>query len=302
MMSAVVTAKDRPPGAYAAAVRALLTGHRGFVGTQAASDLEERGHEIVGFDRQSGDDLLDFESVCSAARRCSTVVHLGAVPHDSRGTPQEIMATNVLGSWHVLLAAEAAGVSRVVHVSSVQALGIADGERLPDYFPIDDSHPRRAVRPYGLSKRLTEDLCRAFTFRTGIPTVCLRPVAIWNSKTYRERWRAWTADPASEFEPPWEYGAFVDVRDVGGAIVAAVEADLDGHLRALLSAADIAASAPALTMVERLAPEVPWLPGRRADYEIDPYRSLVDTTVARDALGWTPNHAWRHWLGSRPPS
>ena len=39
------------------------------------------------------------------------------------------------------------------------------GERLPDYFPVDDEHPRRAMRPYGLSKCLAEDLCAGFTAR-----------------------------------------------------------------------------------------------------------------------------------------
>ncbi len=75
------------------------------------------------------------------------------------------MAVNVLGTWHVLLAAEAAGAGRVVYFSSGQVFGLAEGERLPDYFPVDDAHPRRAMRPYGLSKCLAEDLCAGFTAR-----------------------------------------------------------------------------------------------------------------------------------------
>ncbi len=81
------------------------------------------------------------------------------------------MAVNVLGTWHVLLAAEAASAGRVVYFSSGQVFGLADGERLPDYFPVDDEHPRRAMRPYGLSKCLAEDLCARCTARTGIPTI-----------------------------------------------------------------------------------------------------------------------------------
>ena len=45
------------------------------------------------------------------------------------------MAVNVLGTWHVLLATEAAGADRVIYFSSAQVFGIAEGERLPDYFP-----------------------------------------------------------------------------------------------------------------------------------------------------------------------
>lgn len=85
------------------------------------------------------------------------------------------MAVNVLGTWHVLLAAEAAGAGQVVYFSSGQVFGLAEGERLPDYFLVDDAHPRRAMRPYGLSKCLAEDLCAGFTARTGVPSVALRP-------------------------------------------------------------------------------------------------------------------------------
>jgi nucleoside-diphosphate-sugar epimerase len=138
------------------------------------------GHDVAGFDRADGDDLLDLASVRRAVDGCAAVVHAGALAHDTAGSPEDIMAVNVLGTWHVLLAAEAAGISRVVYFSSGQVFGIAEGERLPDYFPVDDAHPRRAMRPYGLSKCLAEDLCAGFTARTGIPTVALRPAWVWD--------------------------------------------------------------------------------------------------------------------------
>lgn len=101
-----------------------------------------------------------------------------------------------------------------------QRAGVRDrrGERLPDYFPVDDAHPRRAARPYGLSKLLGEDLCAGFTSRTGIATVCLRPVAVWDQARYGQVRDQWRARPRSEWEPYWEYGAFVDVRDVAAAV------------------------------------------------------------------------------------
>ena len=105
------------------------------------------------------------------------------------------MAVNVLGTWHVLLAAEAAGVGRVVYFSSGQVFGIAEGERLPDYFPVDDAHPRRAMRPYGLSKCLAEDLCAGFTARTGIPSVSLRPAWVLDPGMYQQIEARWRADP-----------------------------------------------------------------------------------------------------------
>jgi hypothetical protein len=158
-------------------VRILVTGHRGHIGGPVTDLLNQQGHEVTGFDLADGMDLLDLPAVRDAAARCQAIVHLGALANDSAGRPEQIMAVNVLGTWHVLLAAEAAGVTRVVYFSSAQVFGTAEGERLPDYFPVDDAHPRRAMRPYGLSKVLAEDLCQGFTARTGIVTVALRPAS-----------------------------------------------------------------------------------------------------------------------------
>jgi UDP-glucose 4-epimerase len=272
------------------AVHVLVTGHRGKVAGPLVEHLERCGHAVVGFDLADGADLLDLGAVKRAAAGAVAIVHLGALAHDTAGSPEEIMAVNVLGTWHVLLAAEAAGVSRVVHFSSVQALGIAAGERLPDYFPVDDDHPRRSTRPYGLSKRLSEDLCEGFTARTGTPTVSLRPVWVWGSETYAQVDQRRRAEPQSEWQPFWEYGAFIDVRDVAAAVEQALEVPLSGHHRALLCAADISASAPSLELAGRLAPGVPVRdPGR---YEADPWRALLDCSVAEAVLGWRPRYRW----------
>lgn len=270
-------------------MRVLVTGHLGNVGRTVAAYLARLGHELRGFDRKEGDDLLDLARVRSAAAGCEAVVHLAALAHDSAGPPEAIMATNVLGTFHVLLAAEEAGVGHVVVFSSAQVLGIAEGEREPDYFPIDDDHPRRAVRPYGLSKRLCEDLCAAFTERTAVPTALLRPVAVWGPQRYLEVESSRAAAPESEWEPFWEFGAFVDVRDVARATEAALRVE-EGHHRVLLCAADISASAPSLECVARIAPDVPVRDRRR--FEKAPYASLVDCAAAEAVLGWTPRHRW----------
>ena len=90
-----------------AGVRVLVTGHRGHVGGPVARHLADLGYEVAGFDRADGDDLLDLGQVERAAAGCAAVVHLGALPHDTAGSPEQIMSVNVLGTWHMLLAAEA---------------------------------------------------------------------------------------------------------------------------------------------------------------------------------------------------
>ncbi len=271
-------------------MRVLVTGDRGKVGVPVTAYLRRSGYEVTGFDLADGADVLDLAAVSRAARGCAAIVHLAALAHDTAGRPEQIMAVNVLGTWHVLLAAEAAGASRVICFSSAQVLGIAEGERLPDYFPVDDDHPRRAMRPYGLSKVLAEDLCEGFTARTGIPTVCPRPVAVWNEGRYATVESLWRRDPSAEWEPFWEYGAFVDARDVAAAVDLALTVPLAGHHRALLCAADIAGTEPSLELAARLAPGVPVTdPGR---YLADPCAALMDCRTAETILGWEAAYRW----------
>jgi UDP-glucose 4-epimerase len=271
-------------------MRILVTGERGHVGGPVARHLAGLGHDITGFDRADGMDLLDPGQVRDAAAGCAAVVHLAAIPHDNAGSPEQIMATNVLGTWHALLAAEAAGAERFIYFSSAQVFGTAEGERLPDYLPIDDAHPRRAMRAYGLSKCLAEDLCAGFTTRTGIPSMALRPVWVWDPGQYERTAAEWAAEPESEWKPFWEFGGFVDVRDVATAVELAVTVPLSGHHRALLCAADIAATEPSLAMTALLTPTVPVRGAAR--YETGPWRALVDCSVAENLLGWRPRYRW----------
>lgn len=281
-------------------MRILITGHRGNVGAVVARHLAGLGHEVVGFDVADGQDVLDAGSVRHAAVGCTAIVHLAALAHDTAGTPEQIMAVNVLGTWHVLLAAQEAGVTCVVHFSSAQVFGTAEGERVPDYFPLDDAHPRRAGRPYGLSKLLSEDLCEGFTGRSGIATISLRPVGVWQPEFYQQAESRWSADSASEWTPHWEFGAFVDARDVAAAVECALVARINGHVRAVLCADDIAASAPSLEMARRLTPDVPVREPDR--YRANPHRALVDCSTARRLLGWQPRYRWsgRGTLASQP--
>lgn len=111
-------------------------------------------------------------------------------------------------------------MSRVVYLSSAQVFGFAEGEGTPAYLPVDDAHPPKASRPYGMSKRLAEEMCQAWTSRTRIPTVVLRPVMILDD------------DSLSLYTPETaELGAFVHVDDVANATVQALTADLAGHHR-----------------------------------------------------------------------
>lgn len=272
-------------------MRVLVTGDAGKIGAVVAARLRRAGAEVVGFDLVRGEDVRDAAAVARAARGCAAAVHLAAVRTDRGVDPSTLMAVNVLGTWHVLLAAREHGLARVVVFSSANALGVFRGQRRPDYLPIDDEHPARPLGPYGVSKRLAEELCRAWTDETGVPTVCLRPPGVFDAADYAHVLAQRATDPASEWEPVWEYGAFLDVSDAAEAALCSLLCPDPGHVTLLLCADDIASDTPSRELAERLLPGVEWRGG--PEYEREPRRALLDTARARTILGWQPAVRWR---------
>jgi nucleoside-diphosphate-sugar epimerase len=269
----------------------LVTGNQGRIGSVIERQLLEAGHTVTGFDRQTGGDILDAQAVRSAAQGCEAIIHLASLLGRPTDDPDEIMEVGLQGTWHVLEAAQAAQVQRVVYFSSVNALGIFMGQAAPDYFPIDDDHPARPRSAYGVAKRLAEEMCRHFTANTGISTICLRPPAVFLPDRYAMIRQARQENPEREWAPVWEYGVFCDVRDVAAAAVLALTCPDPGHVTLLLSADDIASDSPSREMAAKLHPAVPWCGG--PEYEAEPRRSLMESRRARRLLGWRPRYRWQ---------
>jgi UDP-glucose 4-epimerase len=271
-------------------MRVLVTGHRGRLGRVVSDALGAAGHECAGFDLDEGD-IRDVEAVSAAAQGVEAIVHLAGLADDLSDDPMAKMSVNTVGTWSVLLAAEAAGAKRVVNFSSGKALGMT--ERVPEYLPIDDDHPARPTLPYGLSKLISERMCEAVTERAGIVTVCLRPVAVFFEADYA-RWDEVLAAEEETVGVPWHMGVFVDARDCASAAVAGLTRPASGHLRALLCAADIAAEEDSRELARRRLPATPWR-GR----DDRPVRAaLIDCGNAETVLGWRPEHTWAHRPGA----
>ena len=112
-------------------------------------------------------DLADEAAVLAAAEGCDAIVHFGGAPLERPW--QEILDSNIRGSYHIYEAARKHGVRRVVYASSVHAIGF---HRLEDH--IDANAPHRPDGLYGLSKCFVEDLGRLYWDKFGIETVALR--------------------------------------------------------------------------------------------------------------------------------
>ena len=166
----------------------LVTGATGFVGPHLVAALRARGARVrvlatpqedaSGLEREHGvvvhrGDVRIPETLAPALRDVDTVFHLAGI-HGLWRPRKDYEDVNVLGTENVCRAALAAGVRRVLHVSTWVAYGMALGrlidERLP-LRPIDD--------PYTISKARGDEIVQRFIARDGLPATIVRPAVLF---------------------------------------------------------------------------------------------------------------------------
>jgi len=167
-------------------MQTLVTGATGFIGSNVAIALAARGDRVRVLRRTTSrldalaeapveyvtGDILDPDSLATAMRGCDVVFHVAAMSQYWRSGKETLYRVNVDGTRHVMQAALAAGVGRVVHTSSVAALGYPPRGALADetqVFPL-----KLSWFGYGHSKYLAElEVQKAVA--QGLPAVIVNP-------------------------------------------------------------------------------------------------------------------------------
>ena len=122
-------------------MKALVTGANGFIGSALVRELAKRGHKVRALVRsqQKGaalaapnveiviGDVTDASALEKAVAGCDAVFHTAAVVDVVRPRNKDMLNANVKGTRVVLSQAHAAGVKRVVHLSSIAAIGKTAG-------------------------------------------------------------------------------------------------------------------------------------------------------------------------------
>jgi len=165
---------------------AFITGATGFVGHHVAAALIRRGWslkaicrkspaqsvvELPGIEWRTGD-VRNRDQVMSAMSGAEAVFHVAADYRLWAVNPREIYENNVAGTINVMHAALATGVRRVIHTSSVGALGLVpNGTAADENTPVclDDM-----VGHYKRSKFLAEREAEKF-LEKGLPVVFVHP-------------------------------------------------------------------------------------------------------------------------------
>lgn len=293
----------------------LITGAAGLLGRYLVREMQEAGYPVRGFDLHEGAEECDWavgdvtvaDDVARAMKGVGRVIHTAARANIWQGTGEEILQTNVMGTWQVYEAARQEGISKVVFCSSDSVVGytVREGAMVPpSYMPVDTDHPLRATDPYALSKVLGEDIARSFT-HWGMTTVALRTVFVAYPEMEGEI-RARHADPQNYKGTPaggpssaggGAFFNYIDPRDLARAFKLAMELDLPpGSIRSyFLSSGETFSPEPTLERARRLHGDAIEL--RDPDlYNRMPYAGLYDTKAAERDLGFIPKHSLRHYI------
>ena len=176
-----------------AKAKVLVTGAGGFIGSHLCEAALAHGAQVRAFVHYNSrndwgmledlearqlreievvaGDLRDPDAVRRAVQGCHVVFHLGAligIPY-SYANPADVVATNVLGTLHVLQAALEAGVLRLVQTSTSEVYGTAQ------FVPMDEGHPLHPQSPYAASKVASDKLAESYCRTYGLPVVIVRP-------------------------------------------------------------------------------------------------------------------------------
>lgn len=157
-------------------MRILVTGAAGVVGRALVPRLMRPDRAVRQLDRLpiDGDDVItgdltDLDTMLAATKDVDVVVHLGGLP--SEASWDDILHTNVHGTYCVLEAARRNGVGRVALASSLHAVGFRPWRDV-DELPVDV--PSRPDTFYGWSKAAIESLASLYADRFGMTVIAMR--------------------------------------------------------------------------------------------------------------------------------
>jgi nucleoside-diphosphate-sugar epimerase len=293
-------------------MRIFFTGGSGKAGKHVVTHLAELGHQVTNADlvplrhpdvADLSIDLTDagetYSALAGVARQeelelaqkpgYDAVVHFAAVPAILLTSDAKTYATNVVSTYNLLEAATRLGVRKIIFASSETTYGIcfAQGERRPQYVPVDEDHPTVPEDSYAMSKVTNEVTARSFQARTGADVYGLRINNVIEPHEYAELFPAFLTDPSLRRRNVF---AYIDTRDLGQMVQRCLEVDGLGYEVFNVANADMSVAATTQEIRDR------FYEGVEARRQMGPDETFYSIDKARKLVGYAPQHSWRDVL------
>lgn len=294
-------------------MRILFTGGSGKAGRHAVAYLVARGHRVLNLDLVPLDlpsvetrlaDIANAGQVFDVMQsyagydelesgtgvpRFDAVVHFAAVPRLLMRSDNECYRVNTLGTYNVIDAALKAGVRKIIFASSETVYGVcfADGERKPEYLPVDEDHPTVPEDSYAMSKVVNEVTARSFQRRSGADIYGLRINNVIEPHEYARDFPAYVADPGLRRRNIF---AYIDARDLGQMVERCLAVDGLGYQIFNVSNDTHSVAAGTEELRTRFYDGVP------LTREMGAQETFYSNAKAKRLLGFAPEHDWRALL------
>lgn len=301
----------------------LVTGGAGYIGSVTVERLVAAGCGVVVLDNLSkghrsavragvplvSGDIGDIELVTGLLREheIDAVIHFAAMSlvGESMEKPAEYYDNNVVRGSRLLSAMSSVGVSKIVFSSSAGVYGE------PESVPIIETARTEPVNVYGDTKRVFERVLGWQAHATGLKYISLRyfnaagassdcgedhspeshliPIALQAAAGTRPELTVF----GNDYNTPDGtcIRDYIDVRDLSDAHIAALNALDEGRSGIYnlgngegASVLDVIETAEAVS-----GKKVPWEYGPRR--EGDPARLVASASLAKEELGWRPEHS-----------
>lgn len=293
--------------------RILFTGGSGKAGRHAVRVLLEQGHQVLNVDLRPTDiagadniiaDITDSGQMFNVMQTYANfgelepgtgmpafdaVVHFAAVPRILIHPDNETYRINTVGTYNVIEAAVKSGIRKIIFASSETTYGVcfADGERKPEYIPIDEDHPVVPEDSYAMSKVVNEVTARSFQRRTGVDIYGIRINNVVEPHEYEQDFPTYFADHESRRRNIF---AYIDARDLGHMVDSMLRRDGLGFEIFNASNDNHSVNATTADLIKRFYDGVPVT----RDMGIE--ETFYANDKAKRLLDWQPRHNWRDVL------
>lgn len=294
-------------------MRILFTGGTGKAGRHVVPYLLGKGHRVLNLDLKPFDhpgvlnriaditnagemydvmtNYADFDELepGTGMPAFDAVVHFAAVPRIMITSDNECYRVNTLGTYNVIDAALRAGVRKIIVASSETTYGVcfADGERKPEYIPIDEDHPTIPEDSYAMSKVVNEVTARSFQRRSGADIYALRINNVIEPHEYKSMFPDFVTAPEKRRRNIF---AYIDARDLGQMVECCLKTDGLGYEVFNVSNDDHSVVAKTPDLIQRFYQGVP------VRKEMGEDETFYSNEKAKRMLGYRPAHHWRMYL------